>query len=84
MGQGNDEKAREVLARYHSDGDVDSHIVQLQMREMKEVIEVESGTDKRYLSSCTYWSNEEADAETGGGISVVLSAPDPTATASSW
>lgn len=48
MGQGNDEKAREVLARYHSDGDVDSHIVQLQMREMKEVIEVESGTDKRW------------------------------------
>ena len=48
MGHGEDEKARRVLARYHSDGDENSGIVRLQMKEMKEVIEVENGTDKRY------------------------------------
>ncbi|PCH41336.1 general substrate transporter [Wolfiporia cocos MD-104 SS10] len=48
VGQGQDDKAREVLARYHSQGDSDSEIVCLQMKEMKEVIEVENGTDKRW------------------------------------
>ncbi|CCM03381.1 uncharacterized protein FIBRA_05511 [Fibroporia radiculosa] len=48
IGQGQDEKARAILARYHSNGDADSGIVRLQMKEMKEVIEVESGTDKRW------------------------------------
>ncbi|KZT12891.1 general substrate transporter [Laetiporus sulphureus 93-53] len=48
MGQGKDEKAREILTKYHSEGNMDSEIVRLQMKEMKEVIEVESGTDKRW------------------------------------
>lgn len=47
MGHGEDEKACQVLAKYHSDGDENSAIVRLQMKEMKEVIEVENGTDKR-------------------------------------
>lgn len=49
VGQGQDEKAREILAKYHSQDDADSAIVRLQMKEMKEVIEVESGTDKRQV-----------------------------------
>ncbi|EPT02814.1 hypothetical protein FOMPIDRAFT_1029123 [Fomitopsis schrenkii] len=48
MGHGEDEKACQVLAKYHSDGDENSAIVRLQMKEMKEVIEVENGTDKRW------------------------------------
>ncbi|KAL6298721.1 general substrate transporter [Sparassis latifolia] len=48
VSQGKDEKAREILAKYHGGGNLDSEIVNLQMREMKEVIEVENGTDKRW------------------------------------
>ncbi|KAH9947314.1 general substrate transporter [Amylocystis lapponica] len=48
IGQGNDEMARKILAKYHSQGDPNSYIVELQMKEMKEVIEVENGTDKRW------------------------------------
>jgi len=48
IGHGQDQKAREILAKYHSQGDQHSQIVELQMREMKEVIEVENGSDKRW------------------------------------
>ena len=49
IGHGHDQKAREILAKYHSQGDQHSAIVELQMKEMKEVIDVENGTDKRQV-----------------------------------
>jgi hypothetical protein len=51
ISHGDDERAREILARYHGGGNLDSEIVALQMREMKEVIETENGTDKRSAGS---------------------------------
>jgi hypothetical protein len=51
ISHGDDERAREILARYHGQGNLDSEIVGLQMKEMKEVIETENGTDKRQEES---------------------------------
>ena len=51
ISHGDDDRAREILARYHGRGNLNSEIVGLQMREMKEVIETENGTDKRSAGS---------------------------------
>lgn len=48
VSHGQDSRARQILTKYHGNGNTDSAIVDLQMREMKEVIETERGTDKRY------------------------------------
>ncbi|KDQ50703.1 hypothetical protein JAAARDRAFT_141556 [Jaapia argillacea MUCL 33604] len=47
IGQGNVEKAREILIKYHGDGNPDSPIVALEMEEMSQVISA-SGSDKRW------------------------------------
>jgi sugar porter (SP) family MFS transporter len=47
VGQGRDDKAIEILAYYHGNGNRDSPVVQLEMFEMKEVIDLE-GSDKRW------------------------------------
>jgi hypothetical protein len=49
ISHGNDERAKEILVEYHGEGNPDSEVVRMQMKEMKEVIELESGTDKRYV-----------------------------------
>ncbi|KAI8985678.1 general substrate transporter [Trametes punicea] len=47
IGQGNIEKAKEILVKYHGDGDPDSPIVALELDEMREVISA-NGSDKRW------------------------------------
>ena len=47
IGQGRVEEAREILIRYHGDGDASSPIVALELEEMLEVISAE-GSDKRW------------------------------------
>ncbi|KAI0793791.1 general substrate transporter [Fomes fomentarius] len=47
VGQGRIEEARDILVKYHGDGDPNSAIVALEMEEMLEVISVE-GSDKRW------------------------------------
>ncbi|OSD05262.1 general substrate transporter [Trametes coccinea BRFM310] len=47
IGQGKVDKAREILIKYHGDGDPDSPIVALELGEMQEVISAH-GSDKRW------------------------------------
>ena len=47
VAHGNRESARAILTKYHAYGNEDSPIVELQMREMDELIELD-GTDKRW------------------------------------
>lgn len=47
MAQDNHDKAREILVKYHGDGNSDSAIVQLEMEEMMEVVSI-TGSDKRW------------------------------------
>ncbi|KAI0731055.1 general substrate transporter [Earliella scabrosa] len=47
VGQGQVEKAKAILVKYHGDGDPDSAIVALELREMLEVISAQ-GSDKRW------------------------------------
>ncbi|CDO72080.1 hypothetical protein BN946_scf184962.g23 [Trametes cinnabarina] len=47
IGQGKIEQAREILIKYHGDGDSDSPIVALELKEMLEVISAR-GSDKRW------------------------------------
>ena len=50
MARGNTEKARELLVKYHGNGNPASEVVELEMREMAEKIET-AGTDKRWAST---------------------------------
>ena len=45
MAQDNHEKAKEILVKYHGDGNPDSSIVRLEMVEMQAVVSV-IGSDK--------------------------------------
>ncbi|KAH9849895.1 general substrate transporter [Lenzites betulinus] len=47
VGQGNIDKAREILVKYHGDGDPGSPIVALELEEMQQVISA-TGSDKRW------------------------------------
>ena len=47
MAQDNHDKAREILVKYHGDGNPDSRIVALEMEEMMEVVSI-TGSDKRW------------------------------------
>lgn len=47
VGQGKIEKAREILVKYHGDGDPDSPVVALELEDMIHYISVE-GSDKRW------------------------------------
>ncbi|KAI0666318.1 general substrate transporter [Trametes maxima] len=47
IGQGRIDKAREILTRYHGDGDPNCPIVALELEEMQEVISA-NGSDKRW------------------------------------
>ena len=47
IAQGNDQRAHELLAKYHSEGDMNSEIVRLEMAQMKAAIEL-NGSDKRW------------------------------------
>ena len=48
LAHGHPETAEMLLAKYHAGGDVNSEVVQLQMREMREKIRTEDGADKRF------------------------------------
>ena len=50
IAHGKQEKARELLIKYHGNGNPDSEIVNLEMTEMVEKIETQ-GTDKRRATS---------------------------------
>jgi hypothetical protein len=47
VSQGRETEAKEILVKYHGDGDPDSLVVNLEMQEMLEVIDLE-GSDKRF------------------------------------
>ncbi|OAA55496.1 General substrate transporter [Niveomyces insectorum RCEF 264] len=47
MAQDRHDKAREILVKYHGDGNADSSIVRLEMEEMLQVVST-SGSDKRW------------------------------------
>lgn len=47
MAQDNHDKAREILVKYHGDGNPDSRIVALEMEEMMEVVSI-TGSDKTW------------------------------------
>lgn len=47
VGQGREAEARDVLIKYHGDGDPNALIANLELQEMLEVIELD-GSDKRW------------------------------------
>lgn len=47
IGQGREREAKDILVKYHGDGDPNSLVVNLEMQEMSEVIDLE-GSDKRF------------------------------------
>lgn len=47
VGQGRVDKAREILVKYHGDGDTNSPIVALELEEMQQAISPD-GSDKRW------------------------------------
>ena len=47
VGQGRETEAKDILIKYHGDGDPNSIVVNLEMQEMMEVIDLE-GSDKRF------------------------------------
>ncbi|TFK51357.1 hypothetical protein OE88DRAFT_1629880 [Heliocybe sulcata] len=59
MSRGQDEKAREILVKYHGNGNPDSEIVKLEMEEMKQVITT-GGSDKRWWDYRDLFNSREA------------------------
>ncbi|OBZ66743.1 Lactose permease, partial [Grifola frondosa] len=59
IAQGNIEKAKEILVKYHGDGNSDSTVVALELSEMQEVISA-GGSDKRWWDFRTLFNSRSA------------------------
>ncbi|KKA23678.1 hypothetical protein T310_2269 [Rasamsonia emersonii CBS 393.64] len=59
VAQGQIDKARDILIRYHGDGDPSSKVAELELEEMQEVISLE-GSDKRFWDFRELFNSREA------------------------
>jgi sugar porter (SP) family MFS transporter len=71
VGQGRDEEARQLLAKYHGNGNLESPIVELEMMEMKAAIDLE-GSDKRWWDLRDFFMTRSARYRTYLVVAVAL------------